>query len=64
MHTYPRGGWRWTICEILYIPFADETVGVVLLRCPECGYELELDQDECPNCGAIIGDYEDGEEFE
>ncbi|HEY5538060.1 MAG TPA: zinc-ribbon domain-containing protein [Thermoplasmata archaeon] len=35
-----------------------------MLRCPECGYELELDQDECPNCGAIIGDYEDGEEFE
>ncbi len=28
-------------------------------RCPECGFELEPDQDECPNCGAIIGDYEE-----
>ncbi len=38
--------------------------GVPTARCPECGYELEVDDDECPNCGAIIGDYEkdDGEE--
>jgi len=33
-------------------------------RCPECGFELELDEDECPNCGAIVGDYETDEEFE
>ncbi len=33
-------------------------------RCPECGFELERDEDECPNCGAIIGDYEEDEEFE
>jgi len=27
-------------------------------RCPECGFELERDEDECPNCG------EEDEEFE
>jgi len=38
--------------------------GFFTARCPECGYELERDADECPNCGAIIGDYEADEEFE
>jgi len=38
--------------------------GLRTARCPECGYELERDADECPNCGAIIGDYEADEEFE
>ena len=33
-------------------------------RCPECGYELEWDEEECPNCGAILGDYEEAEDFE
>ena len=33
-------------------------------RCPECGYELEWDDDECPNCGAILGDYEEFSGFE
>ena len=37
--------------------------GDLTARCPECGYELEWDEDECPNCGAIIGDYEE-EAFE
>lgn len=37
--------------------------GFLTARCPECGYELEWDEDECPNCGAIIGDYEE-EAFE
>jgi rubrerythrin len=32
-------------------------------RCPECGYELGWDEDECPNCGAIMGDYEEFSEF-
>jgi len=33
-------------------------------RCPECGYELEWDEDECPNCGALLGDYEEFKQFE
>ncbi len=33
-------------------------------RCPECGFELEWDDDECPHCGAILGDYEEQDEFE
>ena len=28
-------------------------------RCPECGFDVELDEDECPKCGAILGDYEE-----
>ncbi len=32
-------------------------------RCPECGYELEWDEDECPNCGALLGDYEEFRQF-
>ena len=35
-----------------------------LARCPECGYELEWDEEECPNCGAIVSDYEDDEGVE
>ena len=30
----------------------------------ECGYELEWDEEECPNCGAIVGDVEEAEHFE
>lgn len=32
-------------------------------RCPECGWDLEPGMEECPNCGAILGDYEEFEEF-
>lgn len=28
------------------------------------GYDLEPDEDECPNCGAILGDYEGFEELD
>ena len=33
-------------------------------RCPECGFDLEPDEDECPNCGAILADYEEFDELE
>ena len=26
-------------------------------ECPECGFEIKGDEEECPNCGAIL-DYE------
>jgi len=29
-----------------------------------CGGEIAPDDDECPNCGAIIGDYEKDDEGE
>ena len=38
--------------------------GSATARCAECGFELELDEDECPQCGAILGDYEEDEEFQ
>ena len=28
-------------------------------RCPECDWELESGDELCPNCGAILADYED-----
>jgi len=39
-------------------------MGSGMSRCPECGYDLEPDEEECPNCGAILGDYEEFEEFD
>jgi rubrerythrin len=33
-------------------------------NCPECGWDLEQDTEECPNCGAYLADYEDGTESE
>ncbi len=46
--------------RFLYSPGSDGIPeGVPTPRCPECGFELEHDEDECPNCGAIIGDYEE-----
>lgn len=36
----------------------------IVARCPECGYELEWDEEECPNCGAIVSDYEEDEDSE
>lgn len=47
--------------SFLYTASAD---GVPVTRCPECGFELEPGLDECPNCGAILGDYEEFDEFE
>jgi len=27
-------------------------------RCPECCYELDWDEEACPNCGTVLGEYE------
>jgi len=35
-----------------------------MARCPECGFDLDVEQDECPSCGAILADYEEFEELE
>jgi len=35
-----------------------------LARCPECDQELESGEELCPNCGAIVSDYEDIERNE
>ena len=29
-----------------------------MARCPECSYELDWDQEQCPNCGTVMGVYE------
>jgi len=33
-------------------------------RCPECDWELDPSDELCPNCGAILADYDEAEEFE
>ncbi len=30
-------------------------------HCPECGWEVDPDEEMCPNCGAYLADYEDQE---
>ncbi len=30
-----------------------------MTRCPECGWEIDPDDEMCPNCGAFLADYED-----
>ncbi|TLZ82421.1 MAG: zinc-ribbon domain-containing protein [Methanobacteriota archaeon] len=33
-------------------------------RCPECGWEIDPEDEMCPNCGAYLADYEDVEPSE
>src|SRR5207253_1912421 len=35
------------------------TPGHRMTRCPECGWEIDPDDEMCPNCGAYLADYED-----
>ncbi len=35
-----------------------------LEHCPECGWEVDPDEEMCPNCGAYLADYEDQESTE
>jgi len=30
-----------------------------MTRCPECGWEIDPDDEMCPNCGTYLADYED-----
>src|SRR2546427_745830 len=30
-----------------------------MTRCPECGWEIDPEDEMCPNCGAFLADYED-----
>ena len=31
-------------------------------HCPECGWDVDEDEEVCPNCGAYLADYEEGDE--
>ncbi len=33
-------------------------------HCPECGWEVDPDEEMCPNCGTYLADYEDQQETE
>lgn len=33
-------------------------------HCPECGWEVDPDEEMCPNCGAYLADYENQEQSE
>src|SRR6266566_227855 len=35
------------------------TPGHGMIHCPECGWEIDPDDEMCPNCGAYLADYED-----
>src|SRR5439155_16852193 len=35
-----------------------------MTRCPECGWEIDPEDEMCPNCGAYLADYEDVEPCE
>ena len=42
----------------------DASVEAAMNRCPECDWELEVGDELCPNCGAILADYEDFKDSE
>ena len=35
-----------------------------MIHCPECGWEIDPDDEMCPNCGAYLADYENLEPSE
>lgn len=32
-----------------------------MIRCPECDWEFDDAEEICPNCGAILAEYADGD---
>src|SRR2546425_4903733 len=40
------------------------TPGHGMIHCPECGWEIDPDDEMCPNCGAYLADYENLEPSE
>ena len=38
--------------------------GLRMTHCPECGWEIDADDEMCPNCGAYLADYENLESSE